>query len=462
MLVMLATTVVAQRSAAAVSVRPTVHRDGVDPSAGPLDLATASLAQQGTRLELAITTRGTWRDDQLSMRAARSLCVTLAYGTPARPRAQLCVAARLRRTVLLRTSLDRAGVPVGRATVVHGDVGRADDRTVLASITPLDAGVPRGRFAWRIDARWSLGSTCRSPQDCSDRLPERGFVPARASIVAEPPCFGAAARDRLHPCRNPRLLRTVTPTPDGALLTPNAPCRPAARVDLITPCTFGVQAEQARSTVALVGDSHAAHWRGALEVASQALRWAGISVTRSSCPFTDAYQEQATSARTGRCTSWKRQVRRWFTRHPEVRTVFVSEDAHTTFGGDAVGGYRSAWHSLPRSVRRIFVLRDTPGATQPQAACIRHLLRAHRPIGTRCAQPRRSSLLNDPAARAARDRADPRVRLIDLTSYMCGRTLCPAVIGGVLVRKDGRHLTRLFATTLGPYVLRSIRRHRVR
>jgi hypothetical protein len=39
---------------------------------------------------------------------------------------------------------------------------------------------------------------------------------------------------------------------------------------------------------------------------------------------------------------------------------------------------------------------------------------------------------------------------------MCSPTRCLAVIGGVLVRKDGNHLTRTFATTLGPFVLRAL------
>jgi len=37
---------------------------------------------------------------------------------------------------------------------------------------------------------------------------------------------------------------------------------------------------------------------------------------------------------------------------------------------------------------------------------------------------------------------------------MCTPSLCPPVIGGALVLKDGDHLTRTFSTTLGPYVLR--------
>ena len=49
------------------------------------------------------------------------------------------------------------------------------------------------------------------------------------------------------------------------------------------------------------------------------------------------------------------------------------------------------------------------------------------------------------------------VLYFDFTSYLCDASKCPSVIGGVLVRKDGSHLTRAFAATLGPFVLRSVR-----
>ena len=48
------------------------------------------------------------------------------------------------------------------------------------------------------------------------------------------------------------------------------------------------------------------------------------------------------------------------------------------------------------------------------------------------------------------------MRILDFTSYLCDASKCPSVIGGVLVRKDGSHLTRAFSATLGPFVLRSI------
>src|SRR3977135_3748817 len=88
---------------------------------------------------------------------------------------------------------------------------------------------------------------------------------------AYPACFGAATRDPdpAHACHNPDLRLLVRPTPLEAQITPSAPCTELEPV--INVCAFGAPASPATSTVALVGDSHAGHWRAALDVVAVAL-----------------------------------------------------------------------------------------------------------------------------------------------------------------------------------------------
>jgi hypothetical protein len=47
------------------------------------------------------------------------------------------------------------------------------------------------------------------------------------------------------------------------------------------------------------------------------------------------------------------------------------------------------------------------------------------------------------------------VRVADLTHYFCD-TRCYPVIGGALVHKDIDHITAVYSTTLGPYLLRQV------
>src|SRR5215211_4686957 len=112
------------------------------------------------------------------------------------------------------------------------------------------------------------------------------------ALVAAPPagaaarCYGAAARDFEHPCSNPRLLKAVAPRPIAALLETDAPCDPFDRAWPISVCWFGVAASEAPPRVTLVGDSHATHWRPAVNVLARAKGWRAASVARTSCPFT--------------------------------------------------------------------------------------------------------------------------------------------------------------------------------
>ena len=160
-------------------------------------------------------------------------------------------------------------------------------------------------------------------------------------------------------------------------------------------------------------------------------------------------------------------MRAWLARHPEVSTVFVSALAGGTGvvprGGQdafatAVSGYRAAWNALPASVQRVVVIRDTPKMPRGTGACVARALQASRAPGRACAVPRGRALDRDPEAVAAVRLGSPRVRLADLTPFMCGPRSCLPVVGGALVLKDENHLTATFAATLGPYLLRAVDR----
>lgn len=278
-----------------------------------------------------------------------------------------------------------------------------------------------------------------------------------------PRCFGAASRDPVAPCYNPELRLWVYPHPAAALIEPNSFCQRSKRVGELKPCRFGVPVDQATETVVLIGDSHAAHWRAAIETVVAAKGWHGISFTKAGCPLSTAVSDLPEPGRR-KCIRFKRQLFRWFERHPQIRTVITSNHV----GGRVVGarnhyaahvaGYTKALGKLPPSVTRIFSIRDVPRQNHSSMACVARAMRKRRPAGPACALPRRWALPPDPAVRAAR-RSDPRrVQLIDMTPFMCSPRLCKPVIGGALVHKDVSHLTRVFATTLGPYLLRYVDR----
>ena len=66
--------------------------------------------------------------------------------------------------------------------------------------------------------------------------------------------------------------------------TPSASASPAAA--WCTRARSACPAAPDRPTVLLAGDSHAGHWRAAVEVVAQARGWHAVSLTHSGCPFT--------------------------------------------------------------------------------------------------------------------------------------------------------------------------------
>jgi hypothetical protein len=279
-----------------------------------------------------------------------------------------------------------------------------------------------------------------------------------------PRCFGAASRDPMRPCRNPALRRMVFPKPADAELEPNSECTLGQRQGELSPCAFGVDPSVATETIALIGDSHAAHWRAAIDVVMADKHWHGISMTKAGCPLSTAVSDIPEPGKT-KCIRWKRQLFRWFERHPEIRTVITSN--HT--GGKVVGangrhysshvvGYAEALRRLPPTVERIISIRDVPRNSHNSMNCVRRAIRRKVPAGPACALPRRFALRPDPAKPAALRNPARRVQFVDLTRFMCTPRMCLPVIGGALVHKDETHLTRVFATTLGPYLLRHIDR----
>ena len=281
-------------------------------------------------------------------------------------------------------------------------------------------------------------------------------------LVAEHPrCFGAASRPPGGaPCVNPELAKQVVPSPVEASEAPNAECRVVEVVGRVRACAFGKPAAGASETVALVGDSHASHWRAAFDDVAAKRGWHGLSVTHTGCPFSRATAALPEPERTA-CVQWNRDVVRWFERHPEVHRVFVA--GHT--GGDVVGhkgadafgaqvrGYERAWQELPGTVQQIVVLRDTPKMRSATLDCVQDAMDAGGDPARACAVPRATALEPDPAVPAARSGQLARdIRVVDLTATLCDRRSCYPVVGGALTFKDVDHLTTVFASTLGPYL----------
>lgn len=367
--------------------------------------------------------------------------------------------------------------------VIHRRLDTLTTLTVLA-VTILAAWLTKlliedpvrsGPFLARRRARWTFacvaGGTAAvlavtaagsSSLQAQTRKAEQA---TKRVLAAKPKCFGAAARDPRHqPCVDPALRLTVAPSPIEARSQPNSFCTLIEREPLRV-CAFGAARAGAARTIALVGDSHAAHWRAALDQVARRRAWRGLSLSWTSCPFSAA-TEILTEPASSRCLRWKQDVLRWFPQHPEVSTVFVSAitggkgvvhpPGQANFDA-SVAGFLGAWNALPPTVKHIVVIRDTPKMQPDTSSCVQRAIAKRKPAGPACAESRRSALEPDAAAVAAAQQPQ-RVQVVDLTQYFCDRRRCYPVIGGALVLKDETHMTRVFSQTLGPFLAREVHR----
>ncbi len=276
-----------------------------------------------------------------------------------------------------------------------------------------------------------------------------------------PRCLGAASRDPLRRCANP--TRTMYPDLDQVeahgLDAGSAGCDPIAALGA---CVFGVSERRATRRFALIGDSHTFHWRAALALVSQVEQWRGYTVAAGGCFFS-----AVTSSFADFCDQYYQTVLDWLRDHPEVDTVFMSSNADTpvavpageTYESFKFGGFRDAFEALPPSVKHVIVLRDTPASSQATFDCMARAEAEHRRPGTSCPLARSVALRDDLAVDTVKLLGNPRYQSIDLTDYFCGPRDCYPAIAGVRVNADiFGHLTATYMRTLGPYLLREVRR----
>jgi hypothetical protein len=341
---------------------------------------------------------------------------------------------------------------------------------VLSGLTKrsVEDPVRRGRFLTLRRTRWTFagaavatGLVVAASAEGSaqfEREVQKAGRQSQAILASNPRCFGAAAHDPAKPCSNPAVRLEVVPSPAEAHKRRNFPCHLVEQRGYLYICSFGVEPDKSQATVALVGDSHAAHWRAALDGVAKGIHWLGYSLSHTGCPLSTTVHNSLQGTERTQCLGWNRQVLAWLKSHPEISTLIVS-----AIGGgerdrqiDATGGYVMAWKRLPASITRIIVIRDTPKVRGGTDDCVTQAMSAKRSAGPACRVPRSEAMAPDPEVTAARRLGSKKVQVVDMTRYICDPRWCEPVIGGVLVYKDQNHLTEVYGKTLAPYLARAI------
>ena len=227
----------------------------------------------------------------------------------------------------------------------------------------------------------------------------------------------------------------------------------------VGPCEFG----DTRSgvTIALLGDSHAEHWLGALDRVGRERGWKIVAMVKGGCPVADipglvtprrrrAYQE---------CARFREaMLQRIVTMRPAA-VILSSWDHYVPVNGrndswqvsaDEWGeGLRRTYARLTGAGIHTIAFRGTPRTWFDVPLC--HSRRAARlPGASDCRYDREDGMSR--VARAAQDQAmrGLPVHLIDMNDAFCATSRCATMRNGIVMFTDDNHITASFSRSMAP------------
>jgi len=284
----------------------------------------------------------------------------------------------------------------------------------------------------------------------------------------EAPCFGANARqDDGSLCTNPKYANSIFPDPQVAYADTSSVDYPKCRnnsQDDWQPRICAIGDRTSEFKVLLVGDSHAAQFRGPLGLLAVQNHWRLDAVSKGACAFNYSFRTNVrTLARS--CKKWVSAVAR-LAKAQQYDLIVTSAGSGFSYVSDTdksalepAHGLVKIWREVLSPRTHILVIKDLPRPVSDVTTCVqRHLETAN----THCSVPRNKAFRQSALPTAVHMIESPRVRLLNLDDVYCGPVTCEAVIGNVLVYRDSDyvtnsfHLTNTFAKTLQSRIGRAV------
>jgi len=269
-----------------------------------------------------------------------------------------------------------------------------------------------------------------------------------------PKCFGALAmQPSAANCSNPKL-HGLYPSLDAAESDSffiKTKCKKLWGTEW-QPVRCPIGDANGKIRIAMVGDSHIAHYTGAFARLAKLHHWAVDVFAKGACPFTNA-THLAGDELADTCQKFipAAQAEILAGRYDLVVTSRASIDEASTplSAGDkaaAQAGLISIWSAFTNAHTPVLVIKDNP---RPRSNALRCL--ALKPAD-KCSIAAARAYKFDPQIGAVSQMANPLVTLMDLDRYFCSDSSCSPVIGHVVVYRDSNHLTNTFVETLVPFI----------
>ena len=211
-------------------------------------------------------------------------------------------------------------------------------------------------------------------------------------------------------------------------------------------CVYGDASSS--TTVAILGDSHAAHWYPALQQISLAHHWRLLYFSKKGCPPSEQPLRNGLADR--ECTPWRDEALAKITAARPALTILVGYHYATASGGSGDDLWRDGMTAtltkLGDLAPHTLILGDTPTENADVPQC----LSGHLKSVAACVSPRSYSVRGGRLDIENQLAAQFGAKTVDTSDWLCTPQACPVIIGDLLVYRDRNHLTPDASAFLAP------------
>ena len=217
-------------------------------------------------------------------------------------------------------------------------------------------------------------------------------------------------------------------------------------------CEYG--AKKSPFTVALFGDSHAAQWFPTIQMTARQQGWRFLPFTKSGCPPIDLITWNMLSSNTyPQCRPWRKNVIEMMIAE-KVQVVFISSSVklmavntrNPFLPEQVVEGQTELLTQLKAAGITPILITDTPYPGDNLPICLSRNIKNV----PKCTYDREKGYRAERIQAIIDAGAKNEVQVLDISNWLCGATKCPAIVGNILVNRDGDHITTKYAQFLQP------------
>lgn len=210
-------------------------------------------------------------------------------------------------------------------------------------------------------------------------------------------------------------------------------------------CQYGTTTGY-RYTIAIIGDSHSAHWLGAVQEFAPKYKIRILYATKSGCTLSSTPRPDYKT-----CETWNKRIIPVIAKYKPDVVLIKANNTQSGYKHDP--GIIEKFRELNSYGMKVFAIRDTPYFKTSVPECVRKYGR----YSAKCkvaksAIPAKPNWVNTV-------RAEPYVKYVDYTNLICNKgKYCNPTQGNVILTRDKHHLTNSYSSTFSYYIYKDIYR----